>query len=88
MTEERDTIVWRPRTEAELRELGVDIPSAPAVQDARQWLLAGAPAAHRDFKQPEVQVKVLLRLMDLLPYLLPRYCYGTEESRASYKDPA
>ena len=50
------------------------------VLDARDWLLAGAPAAAKDHDAP-ASVKTLLVILDVLPKLDARYNFGTDEWR-------
>lgn len=61
------------------------LPTPCALSYARSWLMAGAPAAARDF-DPAVAVKTLYQLIEALPAVIPMYCYGTPENRRAVQE--
>lgn len=60
-----------------------ELPEVVELLEARDWLFAGAPSAARDH-DPKHAVKILIQLIEALPAIIPMYCYGTEENKASY----
>jgi hypothetical protein len=54
------------------------LPHPADIQEVRNWLFLGAPAAHRDYNAAEM-VKILIELVEALPSHHKVYCWGTHE---------